>query len=94
MTMMKIRTSAAALALGLVLAVASAPVQARTLRTGAPGYAAHAQAIGGEAGTIARRDAALRACNAQANRYAEPTYGGDMPSFVYRACMTERGEAE
>ena len=92
--MMTVRTSAAALALGLVIAVASAPVQARTVRTDAPGYAARAQAVGGETGMTAHRDAALRACSAQANRFGEATYGGDTPSQVYRACMMQHGEAE
>jgi hypothetical protein len=89
MTMIDLRTPAAALALAFAVAAAS-PAQARTVH---PGHAARAQAIGGAIGAAAHRSEALRACNAQANRYVQYTYG-NMQSSVYRACMTERGEAE
>ena len=97
--MMKVRISAAALALGLAVAMASAPAQARTHHADVNATAARAQAIGGEviggeAGMTAHRNAALRECTAQANRFGEATYGGDTPSQVYRACMMQHGEAE
>lgn len=87
--MIDLRTAAAALALGLTVAVAS-PAQVRTYH---PGHAARAQAVAGAMGAAAYRSQALRACNERANRYTEYTYG-NMQSFVYRACMTGQGEAE
>jgi hypothetical protein len=91
--MIDLRTPVVALAVALAVSAAS-PAQARAYQ---PGHAARAQAgaqaISGGMGMAVHRDEALRACNAQANRYVQYTYG-NMQSSVYRACMTAHGEAE
>jgi hypothetical protein len=84
---------ALALSLGLALTAAAAPAMARTVHRG--GYDAQAFAPDGE-GSVPisnHRAEALRACNAIANRYLQQTWG-DQQGDVYRACMTEHGEAE
>jgi hypothetical protein len=101
MTMINFRNAIAAVALGLALAAAASPVLAkeRAYRTGQPGHAARAQAIGGEIGEIGesgmsrQRTNAIRTCNERANRYPQHTEG-NMQSPAYRVCMMEHGEIE
>ena len=87
---------ALAVSLGLALTAAAAPAMARTAHRA--GYDAQAFAPGspdGYGGVLIsnHRAEALRACNAIANRYLQQTWG-DQQGDVYRACMTEHGEAE
>ena len=87
---------ALAVSLGLALTAAAAPSMARTAHRA--GYDAQAFAPGGPDGyggvlISNHRAEALRACNAIANRYLQQTWG-DQQGDVYRACMTEHGEAE
>jgi hypothetical protein len=91
---------ALAFSLGLALTAAAAPAaMARTVHHS--GYDAQAFAPGGPGApdgsggvTISNHRAeALRTCNAAANRFVQYTWG-EQQSDVYRACMTEHGEAE
>ena len=87
---------ALAVSLGLALTATAAPAMARTAHRA--GYDAQAFAPGGPDGyggvlISNHRAEALRACNAIANRYLQQTWG-DQQGDVYRACMTEHGEAE
>lgn len=88
---------ALAFSFGLALTVAAAPAaMARTAHHA--GYGAQAFAPGGPDGyggvlISNHRAEALRACNAIASRYPQQTWG-NWQGDVYRACMTEHGEAE
>jgi len=84
---------AAALLLGLATIATASPSLA-TPRAGAhPGHAAHAQTAAIAGAMTHRRANALRACNALANTFSQPTYG-DMQFDEYRACMAQHGERE
>lgn len=60
------------------------------------GYAAQGQSseTGAPAGSTSNHRAeAIHACNAEASKYSEMSWGHQQ-SNVYRACMTQHGETE
>jgi hypothetical protein len=95
-TTMIVRSTTAALTSALVLSLVTtiataSPAPARQHAN--PGYAAHAQSIGGSAGMTRHRANALRICNGVANAFSQPTFG-DMQFGAYRSCMAQHGEDE
>ena len=93
--MLNFKTVSVGLALALSFAGAASPALAKQ-RAAHPGYDAQARAVGdiGDASiTTGPRAAALRACNEQADRLVEYSWGNES-SDRYRACMSERGQME
>lgn len=95
--MIDFKNVAAALAVGLVVASAASPaLAANTKRTTVhPGYAARAQAIGGETGRAraSDRESIMRECNTKAEGMKQYTWGVQQGA-MYRNCMAERGQME
>jgi len=84
---------ALALSLGLALTAAVAPAaMARPMHRAYDTQSFVLDSEGSVPITVHRAEA-LRACNAVANRFLQQTWG-DQQSDIYRACMTEHGEAE
>jgi hypothetical protein len=86
---------ALAVSLGVALAASAMPAMARTVHHAGFEAQASADPVGDYSGVQIsnHRAEALRACNAVANRYLQQTWG-DQQGDIYRACMTEHGEAE
>jgi hypothetical protein len=91
--MFNFKKTAGAVAMGHALAATASPSFARDTAGHGPSQDwrnARAEATGGDFGG---RAAALRACNKQSDKYKEYTWGEET-DFLYRACMSERGQPE
>ena len=98
--MIDFKNVVAALAAGLVVAAAASPALAASKKrttTAQPGYAARAQAIGGETGRpTARandRESIIRECSGKADGFKQYTWGVSQ-GYAYRSCMAEHGQME
>jgi hypothetical protein len=95
--MFNLKRTAGAIAMGLILVASASPGFARGGMSAQAGQGwnqdwrnARAEAIGGDFGG---RAAALRTCNKKSDKYKEYTWGEET-DFLYRACMSERGQPE
>ena len=98
--MIDFKNVAAALAAGLLVAAAASPALAASKKrttTAQPGYAARAQAIGGETGRPAARandrESVMRECSGKAEGMKQYTWGVQQ-GYMFRNCMAERGQVE
>ena len=90
--MLNFKTVAVGLALALSVAATASPALAKHRA----GYDAQARAVGDAGDALIMtgpRATALRACNEQADRLVEYSWGNES-SDRYRACMSERGQPE
>ena len=80
-------------AVGVVLAVTSAPALAKS-RAVHPGYAARAQAIENVIdGVTLERAKVLRECNDRVVGFKDYTWGNTQAD-LYRSCMSQHGQPE
>jgi hypothetical protein len=95
--MINLRTVAAALAVGVVVAAAASPALAASAKrtTAHPGHAARAQAIGSEPARAkaSDRESIMRECSVKYEGMKQHTWGVQQGA-MYRNCMAEHGQME